>query len=687
MAKVGLGPSARSGWPWQRWLLLLIVLLAAAVRCLTLSFQSLWLDELSTVLESGQSWRALLLALVNPRHGYPLYLLGMRLWTALFGAGEVALRWPSALAGVCTVPLLYWIGRRLYGRAVGLLAATLLAVSPLAAWYSQEARAYAIVVLLATAASLCLWEATERQERRWWWAGGLLMVGAFFVHRLVAVLALVGQLAYLLYVARQGRVWRERRALLVGVLAGILLITMAGLWFVIGASRQFEDRGLLTSVESTFSQFSLRIPPWFPELGQGPDRRPWLLPFVLAALAGVAALVEGVRSHGLQRRRAVFLATFFFIPPGAFFLFYLVARLGQLLHLNVQPFFYDRYLLGALPGYLLLLAVGIAALWRWAGRLNRKGRTLPALFLGLLSLGTLLVPMEVSWRQLRDWTLSRLPSKEQFREATRALQEQLHPGELVIIYPNYLGQDINYYRSHWPRVPLDLHMLPDLETAGYNFRDFEEDMRDMSYGRRRAWLLIAPAHAKVQYPDNWYWATDWFSLETTFLRCGEQHFNGLDLYCVAFNMDKGEEFPTPQVPLQADFGGQIRLFGADLQPFFPDLQPGDSLPLDLYEQGLRDNPPDLEVVVRLVGPDGKVWSEAARQPFGGTDPRVVTSRWLKTDQFLDSHELLLPKLPPGRYTVQVGYRPVSDPAAPLLLPDGSAWAVISTVNVVQGSGR
>jgi 4-amino-4-deoxy-L-arabinose transferase-like glycosyltransferase len=73
---------------------------------------------------------------------------GLNLWT---------LRLPAALAGVLTVGLLYWVGRRLFDRPTGLIAAALLAVLPahiqMTRW-GHEASVAPLLVLLPLAALL-----------------------------------------------------------------------------------------------------------------------------------------------------------------------------------------------------------------------------------------------------------------------------------------------------------------------------------------------------------------------------------------------------------------------------------------------------------------------------------------------------------------------------------------------------
>jgi len=57
-----------------------------------------------------------------------------------FDRSEAALRSLSLLAGLISIYLLYLLGRALLGAGVGLISAALLALSPFALYYSQEAR-------------------------------------------------------------------------------------------------------------------------------------------------------------------------------------------------------------------------------------------------------------------------------------------------------------------------------------------------------------------------------------------------------------------------------------------------------------------------------------------------------------------------------------------------------------------
>jgi mannosyltransferase len=146
------------------WPLAALVVLAAALRLSTLDLQSFWYDEAFTPVHVlHPSLWATLRAMVHTENTPPLWYLIAWADSRAFGTGEIALRWPSTLAGIATVPVAWAIGRELTGRrAAAIATAAFIAVNPLFVWYSQEARAYALFVLLAAVAMLCFLRALQR---------------------------------------------------------------------------------------------------------------------------------------------------------------------------------------------------------------------------------------------------------------------------------------------------------------------------------------------------------------------------------------------------------------------------------------------------------------------------------------------------------------------------------------------
>jgi mannosyltransferase len=193
--------------------LIALTVLAAVVRFSTLSVQSYWLDEAVTIDLLHHSFGGMLSAIPDSESTPPLYYVVAWVWAKLFGTGEVGLRSLSALFATATVPLAYLAGSRIVTRRAGLALAALAAVNPLLVWFSQEARAYALLALLATASLWLFARALERPSGRalagWAVVSALALAAHYF-----AVFVIAPQAVWLL--------WRLRRRAL-PALAGIAL--------------------------------------------------------------------------------------------------------------------------------------------------------------------------------------------------------------------------------------------------------------------------------------------------------------------------------------------------------------------------------------------------------------------------------------------------------------------------------
>lgn len=182
------------------WPLVALTLLAAALRLSTLDLQSFWYDEAFTPVHVlHPSLFATLRSVAHTENTPPLWYILAWVSSRLFGTGEIALRWPSALAGIATVPVAWGIGYELAGRGVsgrraGLVAAAIVACNPLFFWYSQEARAYALYAFCAALAMLCFLRAdrdpTPRRLALFALSGALALVSFYFAVFLLIPMAL-----------------------------------------------------------------------------------------------------------------------------------------------------------------------------------------------------------------------------------------------------------------------------------------------------------------------------------------------------------------------------------------------------------------------------------------------------------------------------------------------------------------
>ena len=171
-----------------------------------------------------------------------------------------ALRAPSALAGVITVPVLGLLAGRVFGAATGRLAALLVAVSPFHVWYAQEGRGYAFLVLFATASALVYLRLSEGRPG---WRDALAMaalVGAGLASNLtfVFLLAAYGLSMLVSSRPRDARGWAVWTVALGGGVALTLpwLLEATGIWAV-DRVRPAPMWGRLCEVGTTFTLWAL----------------------------------------------------------------------------------------------------------------------------------------------------------------------------------------------------------------------------------------------------------------------------------------------------------------------------------------------------------------------------------------------------------------------------------------------
>jgi len=136
-------------------LLIAILLLGALLRFYRLGAQSFWNDEGNSARIAERSLPLILEGAAGDVHPPGYYLL-LHYWRAALGQSELALRSLSVVAGLALVAFTYLLGRHLFNEVIGLIAAFLGAISPLAIYYSQEARMYALLAALSALSCLLI---------------------------------------------------------------------------------------------------------------------------------------------------------------------------------------------------------------------------------------------------------------------------------------------------------------------------------------------------------------------------------------------------------------------------------------------------------------------------------------------------------------------------------------------------
>ena len=321
--------------------------IAIAVVALALRFpqitESLWLDELHTAWCVSGNWGD-----VAPRAAIgnqsPLYFWFLRLVTGLLGPSELSLRLPSLVAGMALVGVVGVTTAKFAGSTLaGLFAATLVALDYHCIFYSQEARPYAVLQLVAWCHAYAVWQLVQRPTLVW---HALFVLGAvlqFYLHY-TSALFVAAELAFVLVIL----IANGRSAFrLLPLTADLAIIAVA----VLPAAQHLQD---IAAHREQWEQFI--PPPTVASLFRTLQLDVYLLPTIAIIVGGI--LLQGLRKPTTVRnsesypRQATWLVFCLLLVPT------LLAWVANRQH--VAALFLRRYLVSS----LVAAPVGAAILGR-----------------------------------------------------------------------------------------------------------------------------------------------------------------------------------------------------------------------------------------------------------------------------------------------------------------------------------
>jgi mannosyltransferase len=427
---------------------ILVLLLAFALRLHQVHLDSLWEDEIFTAIQALLPVRDLLRWTAGDVHPPGYYLLVGHMarwggWDQLLPSTVTDWLWrlPSVLAGTLAVAVTYRLGADWVNHRLGLVGALLLAVSPVAVQYSQEARMHGLFLLGATLSTWILARALVKPGRWGWWLvyGLVTAMNLYTVYLAFAVLAAQG-----VWVAvetfrcqpsrRNPLPWFRPRLSDFGtrVVPWLLSLALAFVlylpWWpvVLGMAGKRMATGYMNGPAGHDSSLALGAQA-IQSLGPGGGWAAWL--FLGLWLAGIVS--AGRRRPGL----AVFGVLWLFLPLGLPIVF----GGPQALHMR------NAFIL---PIYLLFVAQGVSALADSLTKrieMSRPGSTthlapsLPLLACVLLFIISALFLPAYYQRSKPDW-----------RGVGAYLDDRTVPGDVIVTGPLFDTMRYLHYYYHGP---------------------------------------------------------------------------------------------------------------------------------------------------------------------------------------------------------------------------------------------
>ncbi|MBI5091919.1 MAG: glycosyltransferase family 39 protein [Candidatus Hydrogenedentes bacterium] len=524
--------------------LLLITLLAAALRLWHLGKASIWFDEGGTFYFMGlvpTPWRLFDVKWVGmdaplfPALAWFWYHAGLWLTGIEHGsdAATILARLLPCILSTACVPMAYVTARELTRTTdAGLIAAFLVAISPFQIYYAQELRAYALHVLLALGALWCMARALDTNRLAYWAGLTLLLTASIYNHFYSVWVVTAFNAGYVLTLRTH---WRQLPRWTVSQLCVVIL--------AIPAIRNglIVNEMCLQTARSwypplTFSAGLITFKDLF--AGYTPN------PVAYYGLAVLAALLTLAGAVAMRRRinSVLLLAAISTVP---------IALNLVIWHSRAFSFYEHRLFIFSGVTFTILAAAAISHLPGWWG----KGLVLAAMT-GL----TLACLADHYAGRLHPSPEHRLGVryKADFAAAARHIRENLAPGDVIAHY------------SHVTLLPSRHFFFPQADQCVTGFTSADREGIFQSFANRPIWEHmgvtwdrlenVAARAQRVWFAASWWEPfdmppdvrlyTEWLDLHG--VRLERKSYSGLTLYL--YDLASARNVST-KVARVADFGG------------------------------------------------------------------------------------------------------------------------------------
>lgn len=387
----------------ELWVLLGLIALGFLMRIPRLT-ESLWYDEIAAWMDYGERGPGIIIGTYyDPANHIAHTLLT---WCAVISLGydAFALRFPALLFSLGSIVMIYGLARQAAGVRVAIIAAGLAVFLPVSILEGVEARGYSMMIFFA---SLSTWLAFSARDdnRPWKWLAYALACGLGIWAHMMTVFVPLGHALWFAWGMLRNKETRTGLCAFSGLTLGAI-ITLTLYAPVIPQILSIRD----TFVATDGNEPGILGPEGFHALLQLGGSWYWWSS-VIGLLFFACGFVRVAKSNTL---RAPALLSMLGLPV----MLIVVAIAGS--------WMYARFTLFALPGAILLIAFGLDDLW------DRK-RVLALIALALIFMSSI-------------GDLAVRPSKQPLRETVAYLQNQVQPGERVLVI-GLAHRVMNIYRE------------------------------------------------------------------------------------------------------------------------------------------------------------------------------------------------------------------------------------------------
>ena len=456
-----------------------IILTVLTITGLILRFyhidsNSVWLDEAITlklsILPVPVMWQAIL-----SDNSPPLFYFIEHIMLQ-FGNSEFILRFIPAIAGTMTIPAFYFLGKEFHSRGVGIVAAALLAFSSYNLFFSQEARAYSVVLLIFSITLIYYFKAFRTNSLQHWILCGFFSAVMCWLHYTAFPMVII-----LLLFALARNVYKERSgfsslkpvimaaAFSLVLVAPMIILAIHSLRLKVSSPFNWGFKGYLLIIE-IFQQF----------LGNFSGKNEIIV--VILFLLCLSGLFQLYRT---KKEKLLFLILGIAIP--------LLAGYYLSYKMSMDP----RYFILILPFLFLAISVSLITFQEVE---KKPGFPVIALIIVIL---ISIPPLQMYYPAGTECRLEKCA--ENWRTFSDELRAYAHEGDIIIVIPSYYREPLNYYYN--------TSSENTIEVGASTTKDLEKIPASNNSSRKLFFIL-----GNIEETDLSGELLPWIKAHTTFIR-------------------------------------------------------------------------------------------------------------------------------------------------------------------------
>lgn len=455
-----------AGWQWLPLGAMLLFLAMFPYHSLQ---RGIWIDEFFTATYAQHPTIGMVLEDVRRNEETPpLYFLLVWLWGKGVGTSEVMLRLPSLVFGVLAVGLAVFLVQRWLTNAEARIFAYVMALSPLIARYSTEARVYTLLVL-ATIGCMAIFEYLYRHPDHMLLMVTYAIIAAmtFLISYLSVAILIAHNLIWITTLFRDRSQWKKRFFSWLAIQLAIGVLVFPWLPSLLYQIRVAPDVTL--PHEFGFIHLLLLALALVAYTGK-PITMLAILLFATCWSTFFYGVIQGIKNN--RYRGLVFRII---IVP-------MLTTIGLLLILKVAS---PRYAMTMIPGIAIGIAIGCYAIHQQFPKIGRMGDAIVSLLL-LYRLPQVILPDPIS----NPWNA-----------IAQVVAQRAHlPDAVVVVHPPFEYRAFDYYYNG-----------PDIPILGA--RDYDEFYVVQNHDMATAWREEEILEKIRDYQYVWFCFNSFFRRE------------------------------------------------------------------------------------------------------------------------------------------------------------------------------